>query len=105
MKTEPKRWGQEITYHVGEYMLKRIHLDGQTSMHFHYAKTETLYVLEGTVIVTFHDGRPAAVLNPGDTLTIQAGKKNAHRMQSYDGEVVYLEASTPHPDDSERLYE
>lgn len=96
---------EKIIYH-GAYMVKRLTIpEGvSTSTHFHYGKTETLIVLKGTVLVEFVDGPPVR-LAPGDTLTIEAGRKNAHRMTSPVGcgEAVYFEASTPHPDDSERV--
>jgi mannose-6-phosphate isomerase-like protein (cupin superfamily) len=98
-----KRWGSEEILFFGAYMLKQLVLDpGQcTSMHFHYAKCETLYVLRGSLVIEFEE-RKTVYLERDESLTIYEGKSNAHRMRSAGG-CVYLEASTPHRHDSERI--
>lgn len=102
MKT--KRWGSEEILFSGAYLFKRLVLKARhcTSMHFHYAKCETLYILEGQLTIEFEDW-PTVTLNPGQWYTIREGKCNAHRMTAGDVDCVYLEASTPHECDSERI--
>lgn len=105
-ETLTKRWGGEEILYVGEYMLKRLTLTPgeRTSMHFHYGKTETLFVLSGDLLVSFQSGASDVHLRRGETLTIRAGRVNAHRMISgRENGCVYVEASTPHVDDSERV--
>lgn len=86
-------------------------------MHWHNCKTETIIVETGILIVSFQsdcpievDGRAFDVkagadiyLNPGMTMTIFEGQQSAHSMRSVEG-AHYIEASTPHKVDSERLY-
>lgn len=108
MLTVEKRWGrEEILYH-GQYLLKQLTLNpaSQTSMHFHYVKTETLFILDGSLMIQFDDANLEDVeLEAGDHYTIAEGKINAHRMINDDPNkrCVYLEASTPHLYDSERI--
>lgn len=85
--------------------MKRLWLNAgqETSMHFHYAKCETIYVIEGDLRIIFEDvNKPSVILGPGEHHTIREGKINAHRMQSNEG-CKYIEASTPHECDSERI--
>lgn len=101
-----KRWGAEEIIEFGPYLVKRLTIEPgkTTSMHFHYAKRETIYVLKGTLVIHFDDSRrDALVLEEGDDCTIPEGRSNAHRMESERG-CEYLECSTPQIDDSERLY-
>lgn len=86
-------------------------------MHWHNCKTETIIVEDGELIISFQSdvpvmlhGQPYNVkagedvyLAPGDTMTIFEGQQSAHSMRSIEG-ATYLEASTPHMVDSERLY-
>lgn len=110
VETRQKQWesgtGVEEYLFSGAYLLKRLTLAAgvKTPMHFHYAKTETLYVISGVVHIFWaNKARPTVTLNPGDWFTIREGRKNAHRMIAGEDGAVYLEASTPHHDDSERV--
>ena len=103
-----KRWGTETIMFSGAYLFKKLVLNAgkQTSMHFHYAKCETLYIISGKLRVEFHGQITDAILVSGSWYTIREGRSNAHRMVN-DGpdDCVYLEASTPHECDSERIIE
>lgn len=103
MQVIEKRWGSETILFSGAYLVKRLVLNAgcETSMHFHYAKCETIVVESGELWIDF-EGRPSVMLYAGQHLTIREGKVNAHRMQSNIG-CVYIEASTPHECDSERI--
>lgn len=91
------------------YMLKKLVIPRgvQTSMHYHVHKIETLYGLFGVVGVRFADGRESVELRAGQTLAIGNGRENAHQMWNVTGNsmgsCIYLEASTPHPEDSCRV--
>lgn len=100
-----KRWGSEEILELGPYLVKRLKLNAgkTTSMHFHYAKRETIYVLHGILRVQFDDGRDPWFGRPGEVLTIPEGRANAHAMSSEVG-CEYIECSTPQVTDSERLY-
>jgi uncharacterized cupin superfamily protein len=106
MLTPPRGTEEELFF--GAYMLKKITLNPghKTSMHYHRCKTETLYVLEGSVRIMFDsDLVENVVLEPGQSYTISEGICMAHRMSCVGTiPVVYLEASTPHRTDNERLY-
>lgn len=97
--------GTEEVLFSGPYMLKRIVLvaGARTSVHFHYCKTETNVVVEGQLRIELEDGTHVTLL-PGEHHTLREGRVNAHRMIALgDTDCVFLEASTPHPGDSERL--
>jgi mannose-6-phosphate isomerase-like protein (cupin superfamily) len=97
--------GTEEVLFSGAYMVKRLVLlpAAQTSMHFHYAKCETLIVVAGSLAVCFDQGGPV-YLGPGDHLSIREGRIHAHRMTAGPNGCEFIECSTPHPGDSERLY-
>jgi uncharacterized cupin superfamily protein len=105
IKTVNKRWGCEEFLFSGAYLVKRLKLQGATSMHFHYAKCETIFVIDGCLTIEFEsEEHELVVLLPGEFITIREGRVNAHAMRSEAG-CVYLEASTPHEYDAQRVSE
>ena len=92
-----KRWGSEQVVFYGPYIVKRLVINGVTSMHYHNAKTETIIVEHGTLYVDTPD--KTHVLEPGDTLTLYENQR--HSMRGLD--AVYIECSTPQLYDSVRV--
>jgi mannose-6-phosphate isomerase-like protein (cupin superfamily) len=104
MKTIEKPWGKEEILSVQQkYMLKRLTMKfkHRCSMQYHNLKTETIYVVWGTLFIHNELGH-VRELNPGDSCTIVPGE--VHRMEGGSSpHVVYLEASTPETNDVVRL--
>ena len=100
-----KPWGHEIIFaHTDQYVGKILVIEGghALSRQYHEVKDETLYVLEGTLILE---------LGVGDNLkreTVEAGHGfhvtpyTVHRF-SADNRVRLLEVSTPELEDVVRL--
>lgn len=108
IEVREKDWGGVEEYlFSGPYLVKRLTLapGAKTPMHWHYAKTETLYLVSGALVVEYDGpvGRPDDAMDPGDWVTIREGRKNAHRMCAGPDGAVYIECSTPHHDDSARV--
>jgi uncharacterized cupin superfamily protein len=113
-----KRWGSETILFYGPYLVKRLKLNAgwSTSIHWHNCKTETIIVESGILQVVFDDPtvdiidvdgerQPAGdvvSLIDGESITIFEGRQSAHAMRSTTG-CSYIEASTPHTVDSERV--
>jgi quercetin dioxygenase-like cupin family protein len=104
VKVIEKPWGQEeiLTEINPYYMVKRLTMkDGhRCSKQYHEFKTETIYVLKGKLTIELDDDA-VLLLKKGKTVTINPG--DVHRMAATDGDVVYLECSTPQLDDVIRL--
>lgn len=98
-----KPWGHEIRWAITEkYLGKILHIDAghQLSLQYHEVKDESIYVLEGTLIVK--DGERAVILEEGDTMRIKPG--TVHRFCAPNGTHVKLvEVSTSEIDDVVRL--
>jgi mannose-6-phosphate isomerase-like protein (cupin superfamily) len=98
-----KPWGFEIRWAITEkYLGKILHIDAghQLSLQYHEIKDESIYVLEGTLIVK--DGERAVILEEGDTMRIKPG--TVHRFCAPNGtHVKLIEVSTPEIDDVVRL--
>ncbi len=101
-----KPWGCEELIEVNEkYMLKRLTMlkGSRCSLQYHEYKIETVYVLSGSLKITFgHDitSLDSKILISGDSFTIPSGL--IHRMEGL-STSIYLEASTPELDDVIRL--
>ena len=102
MKVE-KPWGHEIRWAITEkYLGKILHINAgqQLSLQYHEIKDESIYVLEGTLIVK--DGERAVILEEGDAMRIKPG--TVHRFCAPNGtHVKLIEVSTPDIDDVVRL--
>ena len=104
-----KPWGYEETLESNsEYLFKKLFMKQghKCSLQYHNHKTETLYVVTGSLIVTLSDPELkdfkviSMVLHPGDHLTIKSGV--THRMEA-NTDCTYLESSSPFPDDTVRV--
>jgi len=98
-----KPWGFEIRWAITEkYLGKILHINAghQLSLQYHEVKDESIYVLEGTLIVK--DGERAIILEQGDTMRIKPG--TVHRFCAPNGtHVKLIEVSTPEIEDVVRL--
>ena len=106
VKTAIKPWGKEEILKVTQrYVMKRITIDAghRLSLQYHEIKEETIYVLDGNLIVwrskEFQDNEtycPGAVIHvPPNTV---------HRFGAPEqGSVIILECSTTELDDVVRL--
>ena len=104
-RTVYKKWGHErIIVNNDLYCGKILHINTGhiSSYHYHKLKTETFYVLFGTVNLQIEDN--VYVLNSGDSITIKPYQK--HQFKALTSYVDIIEFSTPHYDsDSYRLTE
>ena len=105
-----KPWGHEVRWAINEkYLGKILHIDrGQRlSTQYHEVKDETIYVLNGVLIVQIglnEDQSPKStcVLREGESMRIKP--KVIHRFCApTDGHVRLIEVSTPEIDDVVRL--
>jgi len=103
MKVE-KPWGHEIRWAINDkYLGKILYINAghQLSLQYHEVKDESIYVLEGTLIVKGAD-KHIQILEKGDSLRIQP--KTIHRFCAPNSSHVKLiEVSTPEIDDVVRL--
>ena len=105
MRVVPKPWGREEIFAENErYAGKLLYISpGQSlSLQYHERKDETLYVLEGEVILLVGiEGKMKEMrLKPGESYRILPGTR--HRM-SAKVPCVLVEVSSPELDDVVRL--
>ena len=105
MRVVPKPWGREEIFAENErYAGKLLYIDaGQSlSLQYHERKDETLYVLEGEVVllVGTTEKLQEMTLSRGQSFRITPGLR--HRMRS-DAGCVLVEVSSPELDDVVRL--
>jgi mannose-6-phosphate isomerase-like protein (cupin superfamily) len=100
---DERPWGFEIRWAITEkYLGKILHINAghQLSLQYHEVKDESIYVLEGTLIVK--DGERAVILEEGDSMRIKPG--TVHRFCAPNGtHVKLIEVSTPEIEDVVRL--
>jgi mannose-6-phosphate isomerase-like protein (cupin superfamily) len=105
MRTVAKPWGrEEIFAETERYAGKILHLSAghSLSLQYHERKDETLFVLEGEVLLEVEEDGAMRnrVLSPGNAYRIRPGVK--HRMRA-ETPCVILEVSSPELDDVVRL--
>ena len=101
-----KPWGHEIRWAINDkYLGKILHIeDGHSlSRQYHEVKDETIYVLDGVLILELGD-------NPVEELRLRQGESHriepltVHRFRAPSGcDVRLVEVSTPEIDDVVRL--
>ena len=108
MRIVKKPWGYEEVWAIGQrYAGKILHINkGQRlSLQFHEKKEETIYVLDGSLLVIHGDSEESlkeTVLKPGESMHIYTGL--IHRFcATEESEVRIVEVSTPELDDVVRL--
>ncbi len=104
MRTIEKPWGkEEILVVQDKYMVKRLHMNpgAKCSLQYHEYKTETIYVLNGVLLL--HIYGQIITMYQGDCRTILP--RVDHRMEcGHSSEsVIFLECSTPEMDDVIRI--
>ena len=105
MRTVPKPWGREEIFAENErYAGKLLYLSGghSLSLQYHERKDETLYVLEGDVLLEVEEEGTMRQrrLGPGQSYRIRPGTR--HRMRA-ERPCVIFEVSSPELDDVVRL--
>lgn len=108
--TVSKPWGHEIRFAITEkYLGKILYIakDKRLSRQYHAQKDETIFVLEGTLILELgtpkKDGSvETVILNYGDRYRIKPGVIHRFTAPS-DKSVTLVEVSTPEIDDVIRL--
>lgn len=92
-----KPWGKETAWatNAGSIAGKILQLNKghRTSLKFNVLKNETLFILQGSVIVTYadedfesHNTFRSAKLNPGDCLNVQSGCP--YRLKAVENSVI-----------------
>ncbi len=105
MRVVPKPWGREVIFAETErYAGKLLHLSAghSLSLQYHERKDETLYVLEGEVVLLVEVGATMTEmrLQPGESQRILPGQR--HRLRA-EKPCVLVEVSSPELDDVVRL--
>ena len=105
MRVVPKPWGREEIFAENErYAGKLLHLSPghSLSLQYHERKDETLYVLEGEVVLLVEEEGQMRErrLKPGESYRIRPLMK--HRMRA-EQPCVLVEVSSPELDDVVRL--
>jgi mannose-6-phosphate isomerase-like protein (cupin superfamily) len=107
MRTVPKPWGREEIFAENDrYAGKLLYLSAghSLSLQYHERKDETLYVLEGELILLVEVGSEGKMeevrLRRGESHRIRPGTR--HRMRA-EAPCVLVEVSSPELDDVVRL--
>lgn len=101
-----KPWGKEELLEKNEkYMFKRLTMykGHACSLQYHEMKTETVYLLSGSLKVYIGDKKDKLdeiIMKSNDSITLYPYK--IHRMEALE-DCIYLEASTPELEDVVRL--
>ena len=100
-----KPWGHEIRWAITEkYLGKIIRIEPghRLSRQYHQQKQESIYVLEGTLVLELdEDPVEKLILKPGAAYHILPHK--VHRFCAPSGGCTLIEVSTPEIDDVVRL--
>ena len=102
VKVVKKPWGREVWYarhtsYVGKILI--LNKGHRLSRQYHTVKHETLYVLEGRLLLEL--GRTKKTAGPGSAFAIPP--RTVHRFSAPHGQVTLLEVSTPEVEDIVRL--
>jgi quercetin dioxygenase-like cupin family protein len=100
-----KPWGHEIRWAITDkYLGKilRIEPGQRLSRQYHEVKDESIYVIEGTLILELNENPiEKIILRPGASWRIQP--QTIHRFCAPSGGCTLVEVSTPEIDDVVRL--
>jgi len=101
-----KPWGHEIRWAVNDkYLGKilRIEPGQRLSRQYHSEKDETIYVLDGVLVLELgpKDKLVRTIMHPGTTMRIEPG--TIHRFAAPSDGCTLIEVSTPEIDDVIRL--
>lgn len=109
MKKVEKPWGSEIwwAHSKGKYMGKVLNIKQghRLSLQYHTQKEETIYVLSGTLKLTYSatkDGEiKTCLLEEGESYHVYP--MSVHRFEAHGGDVMLVEVSTDFPEDVVRI--
>jgi mannose-6-phosphate isomerase len=107
MRLVKKPWGyEEIWAETPRYVGKYLHINpnSRLSRQYHNVKTETIRVLEGSLVLELADypgNYRERILEKGEVFHVSPG--TIHRFGARDVPVVLVEVSTPELDDVVRL--
>lgn len=99
-KVVDKYWGREDWLQVtNNYMFKLLNVfKGKTLLnHYHNIKEETFYIMEGKGIIIINGEKQT--INKGDYIHIPPGTR--HQITAFE-DLIIVEVSTPHQEDSIR---
>ena len=102
-----KPWGYEIRWAVNDkYLGKILRIEGgqKLSRQYHQEKDETIYVLEGQLVLELgpkSDKQMRIIMHEGAYRRIEPG--TIHRFAAPSGGCTLIEVSTPEIDDVVRL--
>jgi mannose-6-phosphate isomerase-like protein (cupin superfamily) len=101
-----KVWGaEEVLVNNDKYCSKILHIRNRyrCSLHYHPTKDETFIALEGMVKVEYspvpYNKKHEAILSGKFRDAIHIPPNTLHRFQSFAGDAMLLEVSTPHSDE------
>ena len=106
VQIKPKPWGQEIWFaHTAKYAGKILEVKKghRLSLQYHEQKTETQYILEGKVKLTYGKDKNSLgeyILSPGDKVDIFP--YTVHRVEALEDSKI-IEVSSPELDDVVKL--
>ena len=92
-----KPWGHEVLWALTEFYAAKILVikDGhRLSMQHHEKKTETMLVIEGSVMIETDDGHVAMRMAYGEGAVMHLEPGTKHRLEAYAGNVKIIEVST-----------
>ena len=101
-----KPWGKEEILELNDnYMLKRLTMlkGHRCSLQYHNNKCESIYILSGELKILFGKDKnnlTEKIFKKNEVITIKPFE--VHRMEAIT-DSIYLEASTPNPDDTIRI--
>ena len=109
MKKVDKPWGNEIwwAHSQGKYLGKILNINEghRLSLQYHERKEETIYVLKGTLKLTYSATRDGeikeCIMSQGESYHVLP--YSVHRFEAYGEDVTLLEVSTDYPDDVVRI--
>ena len=105
MRIVDKPWGHEEIWaetsrYAGKFLI--ISAGEMLSRQYHERKEETIFVLEGTLILEIgRDPPQRMLLQTGESYHVKPG--TVHRFSAGEGDVKLVEVSTPELDDVVRL--
>jgi mannose-6-phosphate isomerase len=105
MRTVPKPWGHELIFaETDRYAGKILQLEGghSLSLQYHERKDETLYVLEGEVVLTVEIEGVMRDIRLGAGEAFRVRPRMRHRLRA-ERTCRLVEVSTPELDDVVRL--
>lgn len=104
MKTVKKPWGREIIWaENSNYVAKMLDINPEQrlSLQYHEIKEETVYVLEGELLLWTSNNSNPEILPEGSIYHVMP--RQVHRFGAGNSSVRLVEVSTPHLEDVVRI--